>query len=227
MLWGGYSGPALEGLRDLLADPVTGPGPAASAALALARWHAVAGEHDTALDLVREMRRHKPRAARDPNQFLREALLLCLLGQGPEARVLLDAGRCPADTRHRSGCCGRTRGTRRPARGISRSRRSRWCWRRSTPRSGSGPRAAGQTRCGPAALARQPRLRRSPARPGRAEGQRHRARLMTRRRRFRRRSRSLAAQTHENIEVLVVDDASADGTADVVTDFAKPIPASG
>ena len=83
-------GPALAGLEALRTDPSARPGVAAAAALALARWHAASGDVEAALAAVRDLRRVKPRAARDPEQYLREALFLSLLGRAPEARALLD-----------------------------------------------------------------------------------------------------------------------------------------
>ena len=224
MLWGGYSGPALQDLRALLADPVTGPGPAASAALALARWHAVAGEHDVALDLVREMRARKPRAARDPNQFLREALLLCLLGRAPEARALLDAR--PAPARYDMSLHLMRANAWNPAAGAP------------EPRPEAEARVLAEINAAFRASSLAPVAKRDANLPlsldnlaptAAPTGQSDpkvsvivpahdaAATLPTA-------LRSLAAQTHGNIEVLVVDDASSDGTADVAANFARDDP---
>ena len=94
-LWGGFPMPALAGLEALRTDPFARPGVAAAAALALARWHAASGNVEAALAAMLDLRRVKPRAARDPEQYLREALFLSLLGRAPEARALLDARRAP------------------------------------------------------------------------------------------------------------------------------------
>jgi hypothetical protein len=88
-LWGGFSEAARAGLEALLADPATPARVAASAALALARWHGAEGEFETALERVREVRARDPGRARTPEQFMREAGLLVRLGRGPEARALL------------------------------------------------------------------------------------------------------------------------------------------
>ena len=95
-LWGGFS-------RGRAARP-RGPRPhrgapreAAEAAWALARWHAAAGDFAAAARGRSCACAHSTRrAARDRRQFALEALFLCRLGRGAEARALLDGPRAAA-----------------------------------------------------------------------------------------------------------------------------------
>ncbi len=89
-LWGGFSRDARVDLAALAADPATGSAAAAEAALALMRWHGAAGETEAALDWAKRARRRRPALARDRRQVLPEALLLCRLGRGAEARGLIE-----------------------------------------------------------------------------------------------------------------------------------------
>jgi len=90
-LWGGFSRDARAGLAALADDPAAGRAERAEAALALMRWHGAAGEHGAALDRVRQARNCRPALARDRRAVLPEALLLCRLGRGAEARALIAA----------------------------------------------------------------------------------------------------------------------------------------
>jgi hypothetical protein len=90
-LWSGYSRSALAALAALKADEGD-PAGAAEAAWVLARWHAVAGDFAAALAEITAMRRLAPATARLPRQYLLEALFLIRLGRGPEARARLEAG---------------------------------------------------------------------------------------------------------------------------------------
>ena len=87
-LWGGFSGGALPELEALARSGRASE--AAAAALALARWHAVAGDFKQALTHVVQMRERYPPMARDRRQGMLEALFLCRLGRGLEARERLD-----------------------------------------------------------------------------------------------------------------------------------------
>ena len=92
-LWGGFSQAAL---RDLAALAAGGPPrEAAEAAWVIARWHAAAGDLPAALAAIARMRAIHPPAAGDRRQFALEALFLCRLGRGAEARALLAARRGP------------------------------------------------------------------------------------------------------------------------------------
>lgn len=90
-LWAGFSETALPALETLARG---GPArEAAMAALALARWHGARDETLAALGQVVAARRRLPGLARDRRQYLLEALFLARLGRTAEARALLDARR--------------------------------------------------------------------------------------------------------------------------------------
>lgn len=214
-LWGGF---AQAARRDLAALAVSAPpSVAAEATLVLARAEAAEGDFAAALAQVQAMRRLHPPAARDRRQVLLEALFLARLGQGAEARARLDAS---------------------PARGFDASRAlavaSAWA---VTP--GGDAAALGAINGVFRRHGLQDIVRRDPAAPlsldnlrgadpGPKSGSRGRisvlvpafaaeATLPTA-------LASLAEQTHADLEVLVVDDASSDGTADVAADFARADP---
>jgi len=84
-LWGGYSRSATADLGALLADPTATAAVRASAALSLARWKAVHGDHVEALALTRRSRALAPGR---PATSL-EAQCLISLGRTEEARRLL------------------------------------------------------------------------------------------------------------------------------------------
>jgi hypothetical protein len=89
-LWGGFSRAAAAELETIKALE-TSPKAAAQAAWVLARWYSARNEHADALaNIVRAREVHPPIAA-EKRQFLPEAKFLCLLGRGAEARALLDA----------------------------------------------------------------------------------------------------------------------------------------
>ena len=88
-LWGGFSRPARAGLAALMADPAAPPREAAAAALALARWYGATGDFEAALACVVAARHRRPGLARDRRQQLLEALFLTRLGRVAEARALL------------------------------------------------------------------------------------------------------------------------------------------
>ena len=210
-LWGGFSRPALEGLAALLADPAAPPRAAGAAALALARWHGAAGDPETALDLARTARDRNPALARDRRQVLIEAQLLDRTGRRAEARSLIDA---------------RIRGFDASAALL-----------RANTLDGDAARLAAVNavlaRSGLSGIAlRDPSAPlsldnlRGAARPGTEFGNLvtvivpvhdAAATLGTA-------LRSLADQTHADLEILVVDDASHDASADVAADFARTDP---
>lgn len=88
-LWGGFSTTALEQLRALRAREASDPEEASLAAWALARWHAVQGDFDAALAHIIAMRTILPSRRKEPRQFMLEAMFLCRLGEPAAARKLL------------------------------------------------------------------------------------------------------------------------------------------
>lgn len=214
-LWGGFSQAARHGLAALVE---TAPPPeAAEAALVLARAEAAQGDFAAALTWIRRMRARHPPAARDRRQILLEALFLGRTGEGPAALARL--GTLPA--RHFD---------------ASRALIAATVWG-TTP--GGGPEALAAINSVFRHHGLQDIALRDPAAPlsldnlrGTAPGARSgsagritvlvpahaaQATLPTA-------LRSLAEQTHGDLEVLVIDDASPDGTADVAADFARADP---
>lgn len=92
-LWAGFSESALLLLESLAAGHGTSAREAASASLALARWHGARGDFEAALAAVTAARRHLPALARDRRQYLLEALFLAALRRVDAARALVDAHR--------------------------------------------------------------------------------------------------------------------------------------
>ena len=216
-LWGGFSRSALAELAALADGP---PRPAAEAALILAGWHGARGEFEAALAHVVRMREIVPSMARDRRQVMLEALFLCRLGRGPEARARLAADA----TRDVSGALMRA---------------NSW-----SPAASGGPADEAERLAGLNAVFRRfglvPLAPRDPGAPLsldnlRGEGAPARgarggprvtvivplyngaATILTA-------LRSLAEQAWEALEVLVVDDASQDAGPDIVADFAKGDP---
>ncbi|MCP4386311.1 MAG: glycosyltransferase [Hyphomicrobiales bacterium] len=89
-LWGGFSSDALADLTAMESDKEK-PRRGAKAAYALARWFASKGEFQAALVHIVKMRELDSAIARDRRQHLLEALLLCRLGRAIEARTLLES----------------------------------------------------------------------------------------------------------------------------------------
>ena len=91
-LWGGFSERAEAELALLIAaaDPRR-PKARAEAGWARARWQAARGETAAALESLRSARAAHPGGASAKRYYLMEAKLLCLLGRGAEARALLPA----------------------------------------------------------------------------------------------------------------------------------------
>ena len=214
-LWRGFSRPARAELAALLAAAGTPPRTAAEAALALARWHGTAGEDAEALVLVREARERHLGLGADRRQYLLEALLLCRSGRSAEARPLLEGRRGfdvsaalmranlpdPADPAVEAERLEAINAVFRHFSLASVGKRDR-----SAPLSfdnlrGDCAPAAGQ---GPLVTVIVPVWNAH-------------ATLATA-------LRSLAEQTHAALEVLVVDDASTDPSAEVAAGFARADP---
>lgn len=90
-LWGGFSRPALAALAALAEDPAAPPRSAAAAAMALARWHGATGDPAAALARLRQGRARLPALGRRRDARLLEILFLCRAGAAAEARACLDA----------------------------------------------------------------------------------------------------------------------------------------
>jgi hypothetical protein len=88
-LRGGFSRSAVADLRALKSDPSQPPRERAEAAYSLARSHAAQGQFEVALREIQDMRTLRPDSARHRRQFMLEALFLCRLGRAQEARTLL------------------------------------------------------------------------------------------------------------------------------------------
>jgi hypothetical protein len=89
-LWGGFSTTALAEIDIAVAAAEFRPRDAAEALLVRARWRAARAEIDAALADTRAARSLRSALARNPRQFMLEAQCLCALGKGAEARALLD-----------------------------------------------------------------------------------------------------------------------------------------
>ncbi|HEX7034360.1 MAG TPA: glycosyltransferase [Pseudomonadales bacterium] len=90
-LWGGFSRSALQDLDILRSDPKRSPKDRSDAAFRLARWHSVHGNFDEALKEIKASQSLNPSSARGPRRVIPEALLLCRLGRVEEARSLIEA----------------------------------------------------------------------------------------------------------------------------------------
>ena len=217
-LWGGFSARAEAELAAVIARADPGrPKARAEAGWALARWQAARGETGAALESLRAARAADPGGGGAKRYYLMEARLLCLLGRGAEARALL------------------------PRRGFD---ASVWLMRAASHAPTADP-AAPDPEAALAALnhvlsryrlgalarkdagqplsldnlapARPPTPARGPLVSVIVPAFRAEATLGTA-------LESLAAQSWRDIEVLVVDDASPDGTAAAALDFAARDP---
>lgn len=90
-LWGGFSQSSLAELKALANDPKQPVTERAEATYSLARWYSVQGDYDGALKQITSMRVLNPQCAQEPRQFLPEALFLCRLGRVQEARSILES----------------------------------------------------------------------------------------------------------------------------------------
>lgn len=221
-LWGGFSRAALRDLEALtIAAP---PAQASDAAWILSRWHAAHGDFEAALRWSVAMRELHPPATADRRQFALEALYLSRLGRGTEARARIAAGLGGAAPDPSLSLL--LAGTWRPAAGappgpgsdaetlghintlFRRSGLQEITWRDRNhllsldniqgtapgPRMGSGPRVTVILPVFNAGATLGTALR------------------------------GLMDQTHGDLEILVVDDASTDATPDVATDLARQDP---
>jgi glycosyltransferase involved in cell wall biosynthesis len=221
-LWGGFSKAALQGL-EALAEEGRGK-EAAQAAWILSRWHAAHGDFATALTWIVAMREIHPPAALHRRQFALEALYLGQTGRGAEARALI----------------AERLGPRAPDPSLSLILAGSW---RAAGGDAQGPQSdTAALRHINAVFRRfglQEVVRRDPDRllsldnlrgtaPGPRPGSRGRitvilpafnagATLATA-------LGGLLDQTHGDLEILVVDDASTDETPDVAAAFARADP---
>lgn len=211
-LWAGFSRDALPALETLARSPDDRE--AATAALALARWHGAHGDFDAALAHIRLMRDRHPAARRDRRQGMLEALFLGRLGRGAEARARLD---------------GPGTGRRSDSSHILLRASS---WTATEPDRALAELNRLYRRHGLAELAR-----RDPAAPLSLDNLRGLAAprpggplvtiivpLWNAAATLRTSLLSLAEQSHENLEILVVDDASTDAGPDIAADIARADP---
>lgn len=217
-LWGGFSAAALPGLAALAAGP--DPAAAGAAALALARWHAVAADWATALAAARLAADRDPGLGADRRQLMLEALFLCRLGRGAEARDRLAALGPGADDL--SARLMRANGWN-PACGAPDADPARMLAEINAVFRRAGlAEIAARDSAQPLSLDNL-----APARAlAAAEGPRvtvilpvwnAEATLDTA-------LASLLGQTHGSLEILVVDDASTDASADLAADWARRDP---
>jgi FkbM family methyltransferase len=215
-LWGGFSRFALAELTELKLA-LGAPEAAAKAAWVLARWQTANGEYAGALTNIVFARHAHPPFGTDKQQYIQEAKLLCLMGRGPEARALLDA-RCRDSGFDPSGALMRA----------------------------SSHRGTGATTADEAAALESINtvfrhfgltdlVKLDPARPlslDNLTGARPASVAPTHRvsvivpafncaETIGTALRCLSEQSWEDLEILVVDDQSSDGTADVVADFCR------
>lgn len=221
-LWHGFSEAACRDLEALVEGG--DPKQAADSAWVLSRWHAAHGDFDTALTWIRTMREARPEAAFERRQYALEALYLGQAGQGAAARSLI----------------AEHLGVRDPDPSLSLILAGSWRIAGGDPQ---GPEADAATLTHINAVFRrfglQEVIRRDPnsllsldnlsgTAPGPQPGTTGRvtvivpvfnaeATLATA-------LRGLTDQTHGDLEILVVDDASTDHTADVAADLAREDP---
>lgn len=87
-LWGGFSTEALQDLARLESSGESSQR-AAQAACLIARWFAIQGDYEAALEHIVKMRELDPKIARARRQHLLEASFLCRLGRAVEARTVI------------------------------------------------------------------------------------------------------------------------------------------
>lgn len=219
-LWGGFSTRALAELDAVIAagraDPAKAKA-AAEASWARARWDVARGDPEAALRAIQEARILNPAGAGAKRQYLQEAKLLCLLGRGAEARALLPARGFDASVwlmRAASHSPTAAPGAADPAAALAALNHVFHRFRLGGIALLDPSRPLGIDNIGPAhapAPARGPLV--SVIMPAfRAEATIGTALA------------SLAAQSWRDIEVLIVDDASPDGTAGVAAEFAARDP---
>lgn len=225
-LWGGFSAAAL---RDLASIAETGPpAQAAEAAWILSRWQAAHGDFEAALPWIRHMREIHPPAARDRRQYALEALYLTRTRHGDEARALIaeKLGTGLLDPSLQLVLAG----SWRPAAGAPEGDASdaaalahvnalfrRFGLQEIALRDPDRPLSLDNLRgaaSGPARSAAKGADGRVTVILPAFDAERTIATAL----------RGLCEQTHEDMEILVVDDASTDATADVAADLARSDP---
>ncbi|MEM1130469.1 MAG: glycosyltransferase family A protein, partial [Pseudomonadota bacterium] len=90
-LWGGFSTSALRELEIELAEANPTKGKFAEATFVLAAWHSVQGDFERAVALMETLRENQPHRIRERRFHLVHALYLCRVGRAQDARALLDA----------------------------------------------------------------------------------------------------------------------------------------
>lgn len=86
----GFSRQALVDLARIKADPGLSPRDRGNACHSLARWHAAQGDFVAALKEIEHRRGIHPASARSKQLYMLEALFLCRLGRAQEARALVE-----------------------------------------------------------------------------------------------------------------------------------------
>jgi hypothetical protein len=194
--------------------------------MVLARWYAAFDDFESALDHLVRRRARQPALARDPRQSMLEALFLCRLGRAVEARALLAAGTAGSgfDT------------------SVALMRANAWNPAAGAPEPDAEARMLAEIN----AVFRHYRMaeigRRDPGQPlsldnlaaaapvPRQHASQHGALvtvivpLWNAEATLATTLASLAAQSHAELEVLVVDDASTDSGPDIAADFAHADP---
>ncbi len=220
-LWEGFSRSAAAELAAMVDAPETSPAAAAAAALALARWYAVADDFDAALEATVAARTRHPGCATQTRQFLLEAKYLCLLERREEARALMLERTRDATFLDASSALMLAATHRGPAASAADAAAALGHINAVFAREGLATLAlhdpALPLSIDNLAAARRPRAVAGPRVSVIVPAFRCAATLPTA-------LRSLAAQSWENLEVLVVDDASGDETPEVAVEFAARDP---
>lgn len=207
-LWGGFSQPARAALLTIADDPAAPARHRVAAAMALARWHGAADEPELALARLRAAGAALPALGRRREARLLEALFLCQSGREAEARAVLAAARL-RETDMSAALLRVTAETDPAARLAALSR--------ALGRAGltglAAPEAGGAPGFGTLRGLAPPRSVPGPLVTVIVPAFRAEATLGVS-------LQSLADQTWAELEVIVVDDASPDGTAAVAAAFA-------
>ena len=221
-LWGGFSRQALADLGALAAAP--GAGARAEAEWSLARWFAADQDFERAYGHLARMRMADPEQAKERRYVLLEADCLLRLGAPERARDLLD--RTLAASPDSDDLCLVMANTYRPpgAAGSPETDGIRLGW---VNRIYAAAGLAGLRLREPSRPFAFDNLDAEPAAPVAAEGQPKVSVIVpvyAARETLPVALRGLSAQTWNNLEILVVDDASPDGTAEVAEAAARRDP---
>jgi Glycosyl transferase family 2 len=219
-LWGGFSRSALAELERIRLSPASEPKDAARAAWILARWAATRGDYAAALENIVLMRLADPATLGDRRQVLQEAKYLCLLGRTAQARALLDARTRdepfdPSVALMRASTYAMAGGEAAPDKAPDEAATlaeintvyRHFGLAEIAKRDPGRPLSLDNLAAAPLPAVGGPRV--TVIVPA-YNAERTLATALA----------GLAAQSWENLEVLVVDDASPDGTAEVAADFA-------